>query len=680
MTDTANPPAATDTERSDTGLDESKPSESPFSPMLKDLFHGRTWVSGPAVSADGSRIAFVVSTIDLDDNTTRSRVWLSGPDGSPAPVTAGPNDGQPAWSPDGRFLAFTSKRAEKEKHATLHVMPVTGPGEVRTLGEMPEGFVAPAWSPDGRWIAFIGRTRHARYEAKDESWQSPRKIETFRTQLNGEGWIVDRPAHVYVVASDGTGKPRNLTPGKWEHGGISWLPDSTGVVTSAARHDGWDLDLCSDIFVVPLDGEIRALTSRTGAYGLASVSPDGTRVAFLGDDDPMVEPQNQHVGVVGIDGGAITWVSRDLDRNFQPYPSARQPVWTDDDTLLVTVEDRGETHIYAVAADGSRAPQPVTKGPLSVQGFDAAGGVVAIAQATVEHPAELVTLDGPVTSLTRSWSGWEKFAVPCSDGSGEIDAWIMRPPGPDGGAFDESATYPVLLNVHGGPFTQYGETFFDEAQMQSQAGFVVVMSNPRGGSGRDTAWGQSIRGPKNEKNPGTGWGSVDVDDLMAVLDTTLERYPFCDPDRVGMLGGSYGGYMATTLAGRFSDRFRAICSERAVNNMVSEEYTSDIAAMFHPIVGPKVIDDAEEYVRMSPIRHVRDITCPVLIIHSENDLRCPINQAEELFVAMRLLGKDVTFYRFPAENHELSRSGSPVHRRQRAEIILEYFTEHLAPR
>ena len=216
--------------------------------------------------------------------------------------------------------------------------------------------------------------------------------------------------------------------------------------------------------------------------------------------------------------------------------------------------------------------------------------------------------------------------------------------------------------------------------MQAAAGFVVVMCNPRGSSGRDTSWGQSIRGPKAPTKPGTGWGTVDVDDVIAVLDHVLANFSFCDSDRVGMLGGSYGGYMATTLAGRFGDRFRAVCSERAVNNMVTEEYNADIAGGFRTINGPTVLDDPDEYARISPIRYVRDISCPVLIIHSEDDLRCPISQAEELFVALRLLGKDVTFYRFPAENHELSRSGSPVHRKMRAEIILEYFTDRLAPR
>ena len=164
-----------------------------------------------------------------------------------------------------------------------------------------------------------------------------------------------------------------------------------------------------------------------------------------------------------------------------------------------------------------------------------------------------------------------------------------------------------------------------------------------------------------------------------LLDAALERFRFLDPDRVGMLGGSYGGYMATWLAGRHGGRFRAICSERAVNNMLSEEWSSDIGTAFRIEHGPNHVDDPEEYARMSPIRWVRDIDIPMLILHSENDLRCPIVQAEELFVAMRLLGKDVTFYRFPSESHELSRSGSPVHRRMRGEIILDFFAKHLAP-
>ena len=235
----------------------------------------------------------------------------------------------------------------------------------------------------------------------------------------------------------------------------------------------------------------------------------------------------------------------------------------------------------------------------------------------------------------------------------------------------------MLLDVHGGPHTQYGELLFDEAQMQAAAGFVVVMSNPRGSSGREQAWGQAIMGPKHHTAPGSGWGGVDCDDVLAVLEHVLATVPETDPDRVGMIGGSYGGFMATWLATHHGDRFHAICSERAVNNMLSEEWTSDIGSIFRVEIGPNHLDDPDTYRAISPVEKVRDITVPMLLLHSENDLRCPISQAEELFMALRLLRRDVTFYRFPGEGHELSRSGSPLHRVQRAEIILDWFRDKL---
>ena len=639
--------------------------------IATDLLHGRSAVGAPRVSPDGAHVACVVATIDLDENITRSQVWLDG-----SPVTAGPHDAEPTWSPDGRWLAFTSRRGEKKGDSTLHVLPVGGPGELRTLCVMPDGLGDVAWSPDGRWIGFTSRTRDARYEAKDVTWQSPRKVERFFSRLNGEDWIFDRPQHVYVVSADGTDKPRNLTPGPFQHSGVAWLADSSGVVTTAQRHDDHDRDLTRDLYRVPLDGEITALTRQTGQYDDASVSPGGTHIAFTGLDDATVYPQNVSIGVMAVDGSERRWISEELDRTFMPTAGVRPPVWLDDERLLAAAEDRGDTHLYELHVDG-RAPKAVTDGRLAVTDYDAAAGVIAATQATVQHSAELWVDRGTgfvrATTVTADRLGWEKFAVACTDGSDDIDAWIMRPEG-----FEEGKTYPVLLNVHGGPFTQYGETFFDEAQMQAAAGFVVLMSNPRGGSGRHTGWGQAIIGPKHSSRPGTGWGSVDVDDVIAVLDAALARYAFCDPERVGMLGGSYGGYMATLLAARYGDRFKAISSERAVNNLLSEEWSSDIGTMFRVEHGPDPVEDPDEYLRMSPSVLARDIHVPMLIIHSEEDFRCPINQAEELWVTLRLLGRDVTFYRFPGENHELSRSGSPVHRKQRAEIILDFFADRLS--
>ena len=647
--------------------------------------------SAPAVSPDGKHIAYVVTRVDQKANTYRSQVWVAATDGStpPRPLTAGEKrDGNPSWSPDGSWLAFTSGRSEKKGETTLCIIPMGSSGEIRTIATMPDGVGSTTWSPCGRWIAFTSRTQDERYTKDGAAWMSPRKIETFFTRLNGEDFVFDRPDHVYVVPSDGTVAPRNLTPGKHEHASPSWLPDSSGVVTNAALHDGWDFDLATDLHIVKMNGDITTLTDRKGVYFQASVSPDGKFVAFLGHDDPLTSPQNVHVGVLELATKKRHWVSRGLDRTFQTTGGSIAPIWMNDGSLLAYAEDRGTAHPVRVDPTGKRSPEWITVGRRITKGVHASGSTIGFVASAVDQVTEVYAfsnnkerrLSDLGTNLVDEVAPqtWEHFTVPCgssySGGPAEIDAWIMKPKG-----FDPTKTYPVLLNVHGGPHTQYGETFFDEAQMQAAAGFVVLMSNPRGSSGREQAWGQAILGRKHPVAPGSGWGDADVKDVLAVLDGALAKYRFCDATRVGMLGGSYGGYMATWLAGCHGEKFKAICSERAVNNMLSEEWSSDVGTVFRVEHGPNHLEDEDEYKRMSPIRHVQKINVPFLIIHSEDDLRCPISQAEELFVAMRLLGKDVTFYRFPGETHELSRSGSPVHRVQRAEIILDFFAKHLCP-
>jgi dipeptidyl aminopeptidase/acylaminoacyl peptidase len=643
-------------------------------------------VSRVALSPDGCSVAYVVAGVDLAANRTRSQIWLAATDGStaPRPLTAGDGrDDGPAWSPDGRTLAFASDRHDggsDPDSQTLHLIAVDGVGETITLARGPEKFDELAWSPDGRWLAFCQRTPTEDAAVTDERARPPRRITRFFSRLDSEGWTFDRPRHLKVIAADGSLDARDLTPGEFEFQQPVWLADSLALICAAAAHDTWDVDLETHLHVVPLDGERRQLTNGPLSCSSPTVSPDGTMIAFTGHDNPLIDPQNGRIGVVPIGGGERRWLDTGLDRTWAPYPAAGPPIWLDRGALLAPVEDRGDTHLYRVPVDGSPIEQ-VVGGSRAVMSFDAAADVVVASVSTADRPGEVHAWRGGVetrlSDATRSFVEATGPIVPdrIVAGDHEIDAWVFLPPG-----FDPSARHssPMLVDIHGGPFTQYGNHFFDEAQVQASAGYVVVLSNPRGGSGRDTSWTRAISGPKSSEMAGTGWGSVDAEDIETVLDTVLDRYPAVDPARVGVIGGSYGGYLVTWLIGH-TDRFAAACSERAVNNMATMEWTSDIATVFRTELGVTHLDDPAEYARMSPITYVRDIHTPVLIVHSEDDLRCPISQAEELFVALRTLGREVEFVRFPGESHELSRSGSPVHRRQRFEVQLEFFDRHLRP-
>jgi len=645
-----------------------------------------TAVGDPRLSPDASTVAFTVTMIDFDANEYRSDIWVASVDASDEPrlFTSGEHkDSTPRWSPDGRSIAFV-RHEQDSKETKVCVIPAGG-GEARTLLTWKDDVSDLAWSPDGSRLAFLGRDRDEnRYGQDKEKDQPPRCITRLVSRIDSVGWIVDRPTHLFVVDVDLDGgeiEPVQLTAGEFEDGGLAWSPDGSELAFAAGRHDTWDLDHATDLFTVTADGatEPRRLTETGPSYARPSWNSDGTTLAFHWHDWRSA-PRHTQVGVVDRASGGERILTASLDRNCAPYPPAREPVWDGDD-LLFMVEESGNTHLYRVAADGSGKPELIVGGDRQLGSFDAVGGTIVYTITTPTALPELfVRVDDEERQLTHVGDDFrstialvepERFTATSPDGA-EVEAWFMRPVGAEPGR-----RYPTLLNIHGGPFTSYGNRLFDEFQLQVAAGYAVIYANPRGSSGYSEAWGRAIRGRTAPDEPGSGWGGVDYDDLLAVVDEAVNRFgDIVDGERLGVLGGSYGGYMTSWIIGH-TDRFKAAVSERSCNNLLTMEHSSDFAGIFQQEMGVTHLEDPDEYLRVSPITYVRDMRTPLLILHSEHDLRCPIEQAEDLFVALRLLGRTPEFLRFPGESHELSRAGAPKHRVQRIEAILDFFDRKL---
>ena len=638
------------------------------------------WVSDVQMSPDGERVAFVVTRLSEERDAYLANIWMVAADGGePRRLTSGDKrDGAPRWSPDGRRLAFVSER-QGDSRPQLYVIPTYG-GEAERLTEQAQGVSEPVWSPDGKRMVFLSRTGGDEPQRKEDTEarsRPARVITTLKYKMNGEGFVYDRRTHLFVVDAD-DGNVNQLTSGDYNHDGPAWSPDGRFLAFSSARHAERDEDDAADVWVVSADGgDARRVTDTVGPVGRPSFSPDGRTIAYLGHAQRFDAGYNWRLFTVPASGGAPVRVTGSMDRNCMAFSGGR-PLWSaDGNRLTVGVQNRGDIQVCRFHVRNPGAPEVVLGGSRQVTGLSAAadGGRLAFSAMDPTNPAEVFACEADgsherqLTQFNADWKDEVALSTPqridCAREDCALDVWVMKPHG-----FEPGRRYPLLLNIHGGAHMMYGHDFFDEFQVYCGAGYAVLYANPRGSRGYAESFTRAVIGD---------WGGVDHGDLTAALDAALAQCDYIDAQRLGVMGGSYGGYLTTWAVGH-TNRFKAACSERAVNNVHTLFGTSDIGHSFAEAQsGCLPWDNLEWYVQRSPLTYAANITTPLLIIHAEDDLRCPIEQAEQLFVALKKLHREVRFVRFPDEGHDMSRAGKPRHRLERFRVILEWFGDFLQP-
>lgn len=645
-------------------------------------------VGRPEVAADGSFAVFATSRPDITANRAVGQVWrVELPDGTPRRLTRGTADGSPKLSPDGSRIAFV--RGDAKGKPQVHVVAATG-GEPVQATEAVLGVEDFAWSPDGATIAFVARVpekgRYGSVEGLEATAEPPRRITGVRWHANGVGFIGDRPAHLFAIAaphpeSEPFYKPaavvhaddvtppqkmvvaaeaRQLTEGAVSYSGAAFTADGRELLTVRDDIEPLRRDLRTRVIAVAVDGsgerEVLGVDAGLSVYGV-EVAPDGT-IALLahevGDGVDFIAPG---VGLWLLEEDGARRIT-----DLEAIDLGESHLTADGDDFLVQDRTRGRVRLLRVGRDGGVAE--ILGGDVEVGGHAAGGGRVVAALARPDSFGELVVVeDGSARTLTsfgaRAAAAGialpRELTVAGRDGY-PVHGWVATPAG-DG-------PFPVILQIHGGPFASYGVHLFDETQVLVDAGYAVVYSNPRGSAGYGRAHGRSIRHQM---------GTVDFADVIDFLDGAIADDPRLDGARVGVMGGSYGGYLTAWVIAH-DHRFAGAIVERGFLEPQSFQGTSDIGSFF----GDEYVGTtADDIARQSPMAVVGQVTTPTLVMHSELDFRCPLEQATRYYSALKRQGTEAELLVFPGEDHELTRSGQPRHRVERFDAVLDWWHRHL---
>jgi dipeptidyl aminopeptidase/acylaminoacyl peptidase len=668
-------------------------------PITETDLYAFKWVADPRISPDGGQIVYTQVTVTGKHDNYQTALWMVPAAGGPArQITSGPRDASARWSPDGKRLAFirSGEKDGKPEPGQIYVLDMGG-GEARALTDMPKSAGAPVWSPGGRAIAFLSTTEAKDFDKKktDEEKSDVKVISRAVYRANGQGYLeADRVSHLWTVEIPAVVaepvKAKQITNDKYDESAPVWSKDEARLYfTSNRMAEPYYEPPASDIYSVDAKGgEIQKLVHVDGGVAGLSMSPDGKRVTFVSaaKGKPVVRSYDQpDLFVADLTAGAAP---KNLTANYdfdigggiggdQSAPrggGASLPYWSKDGkSIFVTAAEKGRANLKKIDSL-TGAVEDVTTGDHDISAYSAAPDAARTAMviSDMTHIGDIYVMDRDQSpkQLTRVNDALfsqldlpepEEILYKSFDGK-TIQGFIQKPP-----HFDAAKKYPMILNIHGGPHSTYGYTFFHEMHWMAAKGYVVFYPNPRG----STSFGQDFGNIIQYHYPGD-----DYKDLMAGVDAVIAK-GYVDPDKLGVTGGSGGGLLTNWVITQ-TNRFKAAVSQRDIADWRDFWYTADFS-LFTPtwFKGAPWREEADFKAR-SPITYIENVQTPLMLVLGEADFRTPPGAGgEQMFRALKYLKKPVVMVRFPGESHELSRSGIPKHRIERLEHITGWFDKYL---